>query len=109
MNKNIIIGITGASRTIYVVKLIEVLMKHEVAVHLVISEMGSKVFAHEMQIQLSDIETYSKKIITSKKRSTKNMIIHSPIDSIAGRIIEQIGIEHVSYNRWDGEAMGEDR
>lgn len=204
MNKHIIIGITGASGAIYALKLIGALMKHETTIHLVISEMGSKVFAHEMQIRLSDIETYLKKIITSKKHLPNNMTIHSPkdmfapiasgsfpaqamviapcsiktlaavasgysnnlleraadvtlkekrplvlvtretpinrihlqnmlnahdagatilpaspgfyrhpenindlIDSIVGRIIDQIGIKYANYNRWDGETMWE--
>ncbi len=46
--KKIIIGITGASGSVYAARLISALLKTETEVHLVISDLGLKVMAHEL-------------------------------------------------------------
>ncbi|HYA15329.1 MAG TPA: flavoprotein, partial [Syntrophales bacterium] len=58
MRKKIIIGISGASGAIYAVKLIETLLAKEVHVHLIISEIGAKVFAHELAIEGKDVSEF---------------------------------------------------
>ena len=46
--KKIIIGITGASGSIYAIKLIESLEKMDIYIHIVASETGKKVLEYEM-------------------------------------------------------------
>ena len=55
MNKRIIIGISGASGALYAVKLIEALLARDYRIHLIVSEIGSQVFAHEFTIRREDI------------------------------------------------------
>ena len=47
MNKTIIVGICGASGTIYGIRLLKELLKKNVDVYLVISKAGFKVLEHE--------------------------------------------------------------
>lgn len=49
MKERIIVGITGASGSIYALKLIEELIKRPVEIHLIISDMGKKVISHELK------------------------------------------------------------
>jgi 4-hydroxy-3-polyprenylbenzoate decarboxylase len=58
MRKKIIIGMSGASGAIYAVKLIETLLAREIHLHLIISELGAKVFAHELAIQSKDVSEF---------------------------------------------------
>lgn len=53
--KKIIIGITGASGALYAVKLIQSLRKNPVESHIVVSDMGLQVMAHELKIPENDI------------------------------------------------------
>lgn len=53
--KKIIIGITGASGALYAVRLIQVLRKNPVESHIIVSDMGLQVLAHELKIPKDDI------------------------------------------------------
>lgn len=48
--KRIIVGVTGATGSVYALRLLEVLLATGVEVHLVISALGRKVMAHELRI-----------------------------------------------------------
>ncbi|HHO74950.1 MAG TPA: UbiX family flavin prenyltransferase [Deltaproteobacteria bacterium] len=48
MKERIVVGITGASGSIYAKKLLEKLLPLPYEIHLVISDMGEKVLAHEL-------------------------------------------------------------
>jgi 4-hydroxy-3-polyprenylbenzoate decarboxylase len=52
--KRIIIGITGASGSIYAIRLIEELIKKEVFVHIICTESGKKVMKFETSIDIDD-------------------------------------------------------
>jgi flavin prenyltransferase len=58
MEKKMIIGISGASGTIYAIKLIEALLIHPIEIHLIISEMGGRMLAHELKIRHEDISGF---------------------------------------------------
>lgn len=45
--KKIIVGLTGASGSAYFFRLIEVLLEHEIEIHVIASEHGSQVFQYE--------------------------------------------------------------
>ncbi len=50
MNRNVIVGVTGASGAAYALKLIQVLAESGVHVHLVVSPHGRRLFADELHI-----------------------------------------------------------
>ena len=52
--KKIIVGITGASGAIYSLRLIEFLIRHELKLHIIISENGCKVLKYETGIDLKE-------------------------------------------------------
>jgi 4-hydroxy-3-polyprenylbenzoate decarboxylase len=82
MNKSIIIGISGASGALYAVKLIETLLAGKFQIHLVISEIGAKVFAHELNISHEDMPGFfSQMCVKSKKRG--EIITHDCHDMFA--------------------------
>jgi flavin prenyltransferase len=53
--KKIIIGITGASGSVYAVRLIQALLAGHVEIHLIISDLGTQVLAHELKIARDDV------------------------------------------------------
>ena len=53
--KKLIVGITGASGSIYAVRLMEVLRRHEIEIHAVVTESGRKVLAHECGIAQEEL------------------------------------------------------
>lgn len=55
MKQKIIVGISGASGAIYAISLVKALLSHRLEVHLIISDMGVKVFSHELDIRPGDI------------------------------------------------------
>lgn len=50
--KKIVIGITGASGSIYAKRLVEVLVKKDILVHVVATEKGKEVFKFELNIDI---------------------------------------------------------
>ena len=50
--KKIVVGITGASGSIYAKRMIEVLASQDINVHVVATDTGKKVFAFEIGIKL---------------------------------------------------------
>ena len=53
MNK-IVIGVTGASGSIYAKRLVEVLLKKEYFIHLISTHEGKKVFEYEMKLDFNE-------------------------------------------------------
>ncbi len=49
--KKIIVGLTGASGSIYCKNLVESLLEHECSVHLIATKMGEKVFTYELELE----------------------------------------------------------
>jgi 4-hydroxy-3-polyprenylbenzoate decarboxylase len=82
MNKKIIVGISGASGAIYAVKLIESLFILKIQIHIVISEIGAKVFAHELNIRQEDIPGFFARI-HEKDETEGKYIIHDSTDMFA--------------------------
>ncbi|MFZ7121309.1 MAG: UbiX family flavin prenyltransferase [Eubacteriaceae bacterium] len=68
--KKIIIGITGATGSIYAFKLIEFLIENNIEVHIIASENGKKVFSYELEFSYED---WIKKL-----KSKGNIHEHSP-------------------------------
>ena len=54
-NPEIVVAITGASGSIYGIKLLSALMSQPITVHLIVSRAGSRVMAHETNFKDSDM------------------------------------------------------
>lgn len=52
--KKIVVGITGASGSIYAIRLIEELLKNEVYVHVICTDNGKKVMKYETSIDIDE-------------------------------------------------------
>lgn len=52
--KRMIVGITGASGSIYAIRLIEELLKQEIFVHIICTDTGREVIKYETSIDISD-------------------------------------------------------
>lgn len=79
MNKRIIVGISGASGMIYAQKLIGTLITMPFEIHLIISEMGAKVLAHELGIQQGDVL----EMVSCIKDRQGEIICHDSADMFA--------------------------
>lgn len=78
--KKIIVGITGASGSIYFLKLMEELIKEDICIYVVASEQGEKVLKYETGIELkAQIEVWKK--INSEIYLEDNGNMFSPIAS----------------------------
>ena len=82
MNKGIIVGISGASGARYAVRLLEILLKRPLRIHLIISEMGAKVLAHELRIPREDMQGLFDQM-RSARGVKAEMVIHDPNDMFA--------------------------
>lgn len=58
MRKRIVVAITGASGAVYGVRLLRALFAQPVTVHLIISDAGKKVMAHELGYDGEDIPSF---------------------------------------------------
>jgi 4-hydroxy-3-polyprenylbenzoate decarboxylase len=54
MKKRVVVGITGASGSLYAVKLIKALMERNIEVHIIMTAMGRQVLRHECGFELED-------------------------------------------------------
>ena len=52
--KKIVVGITGASGSIYAKRMIEVLVEQGILVHVIATDTGKKVFNYELSLNLED-------------------------------------------------------
>ena len=82
MNKGIIVGISGASGAGYAVRLLEILLKRPLRVHLIISEMGAKVLAHELRIPREELQGLFDQM-RSARGVKAEMVVHDPNDMFA--------------------------
>ena len=53
---NLVVGITGASGTIFGVRLLELLQQSDVATHLVMSRWGARTLLHETQYTVEQVQ-----------------------------------------------------
>lgn len=58
-NQRIVVGITGASGSVYAVRLLEVLHQAGVEIHLVVTHSGENVLQHECNLQLNKLLAYA--------------------------------------------------
>jgi 4-hydroxy-3-polyprenylbenzoate decarboxylase len=58
MKKRIILGITGASGTLYAVQFIKLMVQSEVDIHAIISDAGRLVLQHELGLIPEDLQQY---------------------------------------------------
>lgn len=56
--KKIILGITGASGSLYAVQFLKLLQQAEVEIHAIISDAGRLVLKHEMELTPDDLQQY---------------------------------------------------
>ncbi|MBU2227220.1 MAG: UbiX family flavin prenyltransferase [Proteobacteria bacterium] len=82
MNKGIIVGITGASGAGYALRLLENLLSLPLQVHLIVSEMGAKVLAHELKISPGEVQGLFDRM-RSAKGVRAEMVVHDPNDMFA--------------------------
>jgi len=80
--KKIIVGITGASGSIHALRLIQTLLTHDVELHLIISDMGNQVLAHELKVQKDDVPGFFIKLQESGKTRGR-MTLHWSHDMFA--------------------------
>lgn len=72
--KKIVIGITGASGSIYAKRLIEVLVKEDIQINVVATEKGKQVFKYELSLNLDSwIDELSKNYSNVKLEDNNNM------------------------------------
>ena len=57
-NPEIVVAVTGASGSIYAIKLLSMLLSQPITVHLIVSRDGSRVMAHETDCNGNDIAGY---------------------------------------------------
>lgn len=80
--KRLAVGITGASGSIYGVRLIECLLDQEYEVHLVVSNAGWRVIKEELGWNITDREG----ILNEKFGSRPGSLVYHPINDIGASI-----------------------
>lgn len=76
MNSRIVIGISGASGSIYGVRILEALKDVDYETHLVISRAGKVTLAHEIKEKLEDITSLADFYYSEEKieKNSKRLI-----------------------------------
>jgi len=80
LKKRIIVGITGASGTIYAVRLLEILLTMPIEIHLIISAMGGDILRYEQGWQDKTLDEFIAQILRSGGGEGK--LIRYPIDDL---------------------------
>ena len=81
--RRLVIGISGASGTIYGVRMLEILKKTDIETHLVMSKSAEMTLVYETKY---------------KPKSVDDIINHT-----VGRLLDLLGIETKLVKRWEGE------
>lgn len=81
-NKRLVVGITGASGSIYGIRLIETLLDLEYTVHLVISNAGWRVLKEEMDWDVTSRES----LLQEKFGHRGGSLIYHPVSDIGASI-----------------------
>ena len=82
MNRGIIVGISGASGGGYAIRLLEILLENPLPIHLIVSEMGAKILAHELKISSEELPGLFDRM-RSAKGVRAEMVVHAPDDLFA--------------------------
>lgn len=82
MKKRIIIGITGASGTIYGIRLLEILMGMPLEIHLIVSAMGWDILRYENEGHEKTLNDFIAENLRSR-RSESELILHETDDMFA--------------------------
>ena len=70
-NPEIVVSVTGASGSIYGIRLLSALMSQPITVHLIVSRAGNRVMAHETDFSGGDMAVYLKRTgVTIHPRAT---------------------------------------
>ncbi|QLG39710.1 MULTISPECIES: UbiX family flavin prenyltransferase [unclassified Paenibacillus] len=81
-NKRLVVGITGASGSIYGIRLIETLLDLEYTVHLVISNAGWRVLKEEMDWDVANRD----RVLEEKFGGRAGSLIYHPVSDIGASI-----------------------
>ncbi|SEL37293.1 UbiX family flavin prenyltransferase [Paenibacillus sp. OK003] len=81
-NKRLVVGITGASGSIYGIRLIETLLDLEYTVHLVISNAGWRVLKEEMDWDVTNRD----RVLEEKFGGRPGSLIYHPVSDIGASI-----------------------
>ncbi|MEN1987307.1 UbiX family flavin prenyltransferase [Paenibacillus hubeiensis] len=81
-NKRLVVGITGASGSIYGIRLIETLLDLDYEVHLVISNAGWRVLKEELDWEVTNRE----RILDEKFGGRSGSLIYHPVSDIGASI-----------------------
>ncbi|CAM2858445.1 UbiX family flavin prenyltransferase [Paenibacillus taichungensis] len=81
-NKRLVVGITGASGSIYGIRLIETLLDLEYTVHLVISNAGWRVLKEEMDWDVTNRD----RVLGEKFGGRAGSLIYHPVSDIGASI-----------------------
>lgn len=81
-NKRLVVGITGASGSIYGIRFIETLLDLEYTVHLVISNAGWRVLKEEMDWDVTNRDS----VLEEKFGSRAGSLIYHPVSDIGASI-----------------------
>ncbi|HBU80047.1 flavin prenyltransferase UbiX [Paenibacillus sp. UMB7766-LJ446] len=81
-NKRLVVGITGASGSIYGIRLIETLLDLEYTVHLVISNAGWRVLKEEMDWDVTNRD----RVLEEKFSGRAGSLIYHPVSDIGASI-----------------------
>jgi len=82
MTHRLIIGITGASGSLYARKLLQVLAAVPGELHLIVSDMGQQVLAHELQIEDIDFGQFVRSLSADSHPAT-DIAVHDNRDLFA--------------------------
>jgi len=82
MKKRIVVAISGASGVIYGTTLIKELLTHPIDVHVIITQAGRKIMAHELN-HTGDVASFIKKDSTWSKHHEARLIKHEEDDFFA--------------------------
>lgn len=80
--KNLIIGITGASGSIYALRLMQVLLEEDVNLHLVITQAGRLVLNHELNWPLSEDKDHNESFLR-RFLETSDLLLYDDKDLAA--------------------------
>ena len=102
-NKRLVVGITGASGSIYGIRLIETLLDLEYNVHLVISNAGWRVLKEELDWDVTNRDA----VLEEKFGNRAGSLIYHPVSDIGASIASGSlsGRRHDYHAMFDGNSF----
>lgn len=103
--KPVVIAITGASGSIYAVRLLEVLLAERRDVHLVISPAAKEVFQHELGIKI-DLDHFSMEHILLNPSMVDEDLESESASNALSSILQQVAGGSLTYSHYQDYNSG---